>query len=184
MTVTRVEDGLMAKENSAFIAFYTKPYHHYQTNEECRNWGEKAWFAKIPLLGVMHRWDGSLGFVGGKVDKNETLLESAIRECKEEINGEIKESQLKLLCSHEMKGQNTHLFICEVTPDDIYELQKKSVTSEHCKIESAGYSVIHLVAGAKDNLLKSPWAGTGKEELEILLNSDFFEQYSHEVNEF
>lgn len=112
MIVNRVENGAVAEKNSVFIAFYAKPSYLYQTNPDCRSWGYKAWFSKVALLGVMVRWNGGMGFVGGQVDEGETLLEAAIRESEEEINHTPDASQLTLVCSHSMEDgdfkQNTH----------------------------------------------------------------------------
>lgn len=149
MHIEKIENGLVGAKNSVFIAFYTDSYHHYQTNEECRNWGEKCWNSKIALLGVMMRWDGSKGFVGGQVDQGETLVEAAIRETHEEVNFQVSEERLELFCSHYMEDgdfkQNTHVFLCKVTPDEMYEIQKQSVSSMHNRIESAGFNVVHMV---------------------------------------
>lgn len=180
MLITRIENGQMAENNSAFIAFYTKPYHHYQTSDACRSWGEKAWFSKIALLGVVKRWDFESGFVGGAVDKGETLLEAAVRECREEVGGEVSQEQLTLVCSHEMKNedtgwiQNTHFYVCEVTPEEIYDLQTRSMNKKlapDARTENAGYTVVHMVDEAFTNLLNAQWAGTAKEELRILFES-------------
>jgi 8-oxo-dGTP pyrophosphatase MutT (NUDIX family) len=176
MKVTRVKNNSLDSKNSVFIAFYTDSYHHYQTHDECKNWGDSAWFAKIGLLAMLLRWDASFGFVGGKVDDGESLSEAAIRECKEEIGVHVTMEQLDIFCSHNMIDgdfeQNTHLFLCKVTPKEIYEIQKKSLTSEHCRIESSGFNVVHMVEDSYKNLPKQVWAGTAQQEIELLLNSD------------
>lgn len=175
MNTVKIENGLLAEKNSVFVAFYTKPCYQYQTHEECRNWGEKTWNTKIALLGTMMRWDGSFGFVGGKVDEGESLIQAAMRETEEEAGTQISEEQLTLLCSHTMEDgdfkQNTHVFLCELTPDEIYQVQKNAQSSEHSKIENAGFNVVHMTDDAFENLPKLPWAGTAKEELLLMLNS-------------
>lgn len=182
MTFKQIDTGAVADKNSVFIAFYTDPYHHYQTNEDCKSWGEHAWFSKVSLLGIIMRWDASYGFVGGQVDEGENLLEAAIRECKEEVGLSVKAEQLTLFCSHEMPEQHTHLFICKVTPEEIYNIQKESVGSYHGRVESSGFNVVHMVENSFENLLNSVWAGTSKEEFELLVKSNIIQKPSFEKN--
>lgn len=172
----KVVNGTKGINNSAFVAFYTDPYHHYQSHEICKEWGEKAWFSKISLLGIIKRADVSFGFVGGKVDEGETLVQAAIRECKEEVNADITENQLELFCSHKGVSQNTHLFLCKVTPEEIYDIQKKSCTAEHGRIESSGFNVVHMINDSFENLKKLPWAGTGLQEIKLLLESEYIKR--------
>lgn len=175
MIINRVENGLVAEQNSVFIAYFTKPSHIYQKNPDCRSWGDDAWFAKVALLGIMVRWDGSFGFVGGKVDPGETLIEAAKRESWEEINHRPKDEELKLVCSHSMVHgkfeQNTHLYACEVSPEELYEIRRQSGESVHGQVESAGFVVAHMVKNAPKNLKNNVWAGTALSELNILLDS-------------
>ena len=182
MNIRQLETGTIGAKNSVFVAFYTPAHFHYQSNEDCRAWGEETWYSKIALLGLVMRWDGSFGFVGGKVDEGETLTQGVIREVMEEVGTQIKEEQLTLLCSHEMKDgdfhQHTHLYLCKVTPCDIYAIQKGSTKSLHGAVEASGFNVVHMVNGAYENLRKLPWAGTAKEELELLLRSDVIDKPS------
>lgn len=186
MIINRVENGLVAEQNSVFIAYFTKPSHIYQKNPDCRAWGDDAWFAKVALLGVMVRWDGSFGFVGGKVDPGETLLEAAKRESWEEINHRPKDEELKLVCSHSMVHgsfeQNTHLYACEVTPEKLYEIRRQSGESVHGQVESAGFVAVHMVKNAPNNLKANTWAGTALAELNILLESGIVEAAVREDN--
>lgn len=181
MIINRVENGLIAEQNSVFIAYFTKPSHIYQKNPDCRSWGDDAWFAKVALLGVMVRWDGSFGFVGGKVDAGESLIEAAKRESMEEINHRPKDEELKLVCSHSMVHgsfeQNTHLYACEVTPEKLYEIRRQSGESVHGQVESAGFVAVHMVKNAPQNLQNNVWAGTALAELNILLESGIIQPY-------
>ena len=181
MIINRVENGLVAEQNSVFIAYFTKPSHIYQKNPDCRSWGDDAWFAKVALLGVMVRWDGSFGFVGGKVDPGETLIEAAKRESWEEINHKPEDGDLKLVCSHSMVHgnfkQNTHLYACEVTPEELYEIRRQSGEGVHGQVESAGFVVVHMVKNAPQNLQNNVWAGTALAELNILLESGIIQPY-------
>lgn len=180
MDVVKVEAGAIGDKNSVFVAFYTKGHHHYQTNEDCRTWGEKAWNSKVALLGVVMRWDASFGFVGGKVDPGETLVQAAIRETMEEVGTVITEEQLTLMCSHEMKDgqlhQNTHLYLCELSPEEIYEVRSNSDKSKHGRVEASAFNVVHMVEKSFTNLLDVNWAGTGREEIEILFKSNFIDK--------
>ena len=180
MKTTQIETGTLGAKNSAFVAFYTKGYHHYQTSEECRNWGSDAWNSKIALMGVVMRWDGSFGFVGGKVDQGETLLDAVIRETMEEVGTAITEEQLTLMCTHEMEDgnshQNTHLYLCELTPEELYKVRTNADTSEHGRVEASAFNVVHMVEDSFTNLRQVPWAGTGREELEILFNSNLIDE--------
>lgn len=186
MIINRVENGLIAEQNSVFIAYFTKPSHIYQKNPDCRSWGDDAWFAKVALLGVMVRWDGSFGFVGGKVDAGESLIEAAKRESMEEINHRPKDEDLKLVCSHSMVHgkfeQNTHLYACEVTPEKLYEIRRQSGESVHGQVESAGFVAVHMVKNSPNNLKANTWAGTALAELNILLESGILEAAVREDN--
>jgi len=186
MIINRIENGLVGDKNSVFIAFYTKASHLYQSNPDCKTWKNNAWFAKVSLLGIMIRWNGVMGFVGGQVDKGESLMEAVLREAKEEIGYVPDESRLTLVCTHAMENerfkQNTHLYSCEVSVDELYEIRKKSVDSIHGRVESAGYVVVHMTPDAPDKLLGNNWAGTGKAELKILLDSGIIEKLTIEEN--
>lgn len=187
MKVTKVKNGLEATKNSVFIAFYTDQIHLYQTNEDCREWGHKAWFSKISLLGYVIRWNGVSGFVGGKVDEGETLIEAAQRECEEEVGYKVDENRLSLFCTHNMVSddfeQNTHLFVCKVAVEEIYEIRKSASDSQHSRVEGAGFVVVHMVSDTPKNLLANTWAGTAHAELELLLKSGLIPEAIVEVND-
>jgi U8 snoRNA-decapping enzyme len=59
---------------------------------------------------MVHRWDGRIGFPGGKVDEGETLVEAAMREVYEEagFRNKIKD---EVICSYELPNINVHVFV-------------------------------------------------------------------------
>lgn len=187
MLVKRLPNGQMGKKNSVFVAFYTDPVHLYQSNEDCRDWGHKAWFAKISLLGYVIRWNGVSGFVGGQVDGEETLLEAAKRECEEEVGYKVDESQLTLFCSHRMIDgtfeQNTHVFACKVSVEEMYKIRSLASDSRHGRVEGAGFVVVHMGPDAPEKLLSNTWAGTAIVELKLLLESGLIPKAVVEVND-
>lgn len=170
MLTKRVEDGLMADNNSAFVVFYTDPVKIYNGADGLP---ESLWDLEVPLMGAMLRWDGSLGFVGGEVDGLETLLDAAIRECYEEVGFEPDRDRLKLVCSHGMvsqeRKQNTHLFACKVSKVELYEIRVRSCNSRHSQTESAGFNVLHMNAQTLENIPSMHWAGTALNEVKVLL---------------
>lgn len=177
MQVNRVSDGELGEQNSAFVVFFTDPvkiYEHVESlPEQVRQLG-------IPLMGANLRWDGSLGFVGGLVDPGETILQAALREAGEEVGYVPDAKNVVLVCSHHMvsarRTQNTHLFACRVTMEEIYAIRQRACTAEHGATESAGFNVLHMHAKTLENLGKMHWAGTAFNEVNVLLEKGIIAQ--------
>ena len=115
--------------------------------------------------------------MAGKVDNGESLLEAAIRECKEEVGYNVDPNLLIPFCSHYMKDkiveQNTHLYTYEVTPEEIYKIQTSSTSlkASDARVENSAYAIVHMVNDSFKNIRKSVWSGTGLEEFELLVKS-------------
>lgn len=176
MKIEKIENGLLGKNNSVFIAFYSNPEEHYKRHPVCEDWGHKAWSKKVALVGVMIRYNSVFGFVGGKVDPGEALIDAAHRECVEEVNYNVDKSSLSLFCSHKVnstnKTQNIHLYKCKISPNELYKIRKLSCDAEYGEVECAAFSVIHLNEDAQDILLNGhKWAGSGVQEMDLLLKS-------------
>ena len=168
MKYSQVKAGTLSDRNAAFICLHTKPYKHYSGAD--KDWGEKALNADVTLFGAVVRWSGAIGFPGVKVEPEETIYQAAARECYEEIGYKVNIEKMKLFCSHIIGPKfNSHLFTCEVTPNDLYEIQKNACNAEHAHIEGCGMVVYHSTLASKSNILATPGAKTVLEELELLM---------------
>lgn len=170
MLIKRVPNGDLHDNNSAFVVFYTDPIKIYEAVDTL---GDTVRQLGIPLMGANLRWDGSLGFVGGIVDPGETILQAALREAGEEVGYVPEAKNVVLVCSHRMvsstRTQNTHLFACKVSKDEIYAIRQRACTTEHGETESAGFNVLHMHSKTLQNLDKMHWAGTALSEVKLLL---------------
>lgn len=172
--VKKVPLGVLGERNSAFVAFVSAPEHLYRA-PSCQEWGSEAWNAKLATLGYIVRWNGELGFVGGQVDAGESLEEAVVREALEEIGAELDRTRLTPVCSHAMTGkgatQHTHLYLYQVSLEEMYALRRQALDALHARTELAGFVVAHLAPDTPDILLKQKWAGTAQDELRALVRS-------------
>jgi len=175
--VKKVAPGELAARNAVFVAFVSEPEHLYRVDPACRAWGEKAWNAKLAMLGYVVRWNGELGFVGGLVDEGETLVDAVVRECYEEVGYRVDPARLEQVCSHSMVGRepteakHTHLYVCRVSADELFQIRRQSVDAPHARTEMSAFAVTHMTPDAPDVLLGQKWAGTAVEQLKTLLQS-------------
>lgn len=168
MAVAQVKTGSMADRNAAFVCLHTDNYKHYAGAPA--EWGEKALNADVTLFAAVVRWTGAIGFPGGLVEAGETLLECAIRECREEVGFSPSAENLVPVCSHEINpGFRSHLFSYKVTPEELYDIQRNSVDAEHARLEGCGVIVYHSTKASRKNILNTPGAKSVREELEVLM---------------
>lgn len=126
-----INTGLRHPENRdvVFLAIYcddSKPWIDYNgLSKEDRG-------KNIPLVFMIVRWDGYIGFAGGKVDEGETLIQALCRESKEEINFDVDPERAVLFCSFSAnewrwgKGNSAEGF-------DAFQNQENVVTRHiHC----------------------------------------------------
>ena len=116
----KLETGLMADSNAAFIAFICNDVKQYVNTPE--SWGVRD--KKVTLLGMTSRYDSTQGFIGGMVDPGETTLQAAARECKEEAGYDVDIDRLHLVCTHKIRdNMNAHLYACSVSVEEMYEIK-------------------------------------------------------------
>lgn len=70
----------------------------------------------FPMVLMIHRWDGAIGFVGGFLDEGNTIEEQARKEGVEEI-GVTFDARLVPLVSHETKWMTVHLYHYDLCRD-------------------------------------------------------------------
>lgn len=166
----RNENG---KDCVFLIPFFLKEkiYKNYkEVNEDLKN-------KEIPLVLAQMRWDGKLGFIGGKVESNEFLEVALLREIKEEglIQGI---GDVIPLCSHRDNEENLHLHCFVYECSSIEEFKYLSLNSnfaEHFIAESGGLFPIQIADFSYENLLKNNWESSSSYELK-----EFIKKYVRE----
>ncbi|GCD12649.1 NUDIX domain-containing protein [Clostridium tagluense] len=169
------------KQNCVFASIFCRNANPYKRYEEV-----EGLEVRIPLVLMQMRWDGGLGFVGGKVDKEdkingmitqEVLKNALIREVKEEINLDLLDREnLKPLCTYQDKNVDIHNFSLEVSEEIFYFIFKNSVNSEHMITENSGNVVCH-VANYKDDkgyqrFIENRFCATSLMELKHLIEQE------------
>lgn len=122
---------------------------------------------------VIVRKDGTLGFPGGKLEKDELHGAALRRECKEEID--YVPSDFKHVCNHAIvEGEfYSHLFTEEVELEVLEHALNNAKNAEYYSKECLGVTLVTFPKGSASNLLDNPekLAPTVKEELEHLITS-------------
>ncbi len=176
------------ERNAVFVAFVSDPEHLYQVDPACREWGHDAWFAKLSMLGYVVRWNGELGFVGGRVDEGESLEQALVRECFEEVGHVLDMSRVSLVASHAMVGkgpvQHVHLYLCRVSADELFGIRQRAYSAPHSRTEMSAFAATHLTPEAPDMLLSQKWCGGAGEQLKVLLYSGLVPKAEVVVNDY
>lgn len=106
-------------------------------NDEVLNKSKRG--IDIPLVLMLMRWDGLIGFPGGNVEKEESLHSALKRELLEEINYEIDlKDNVQVLCSLSNNERTIHCFTQEVTLDKFKEIIKNSMNATGFLKETQG----------------------------------------------
>lgn len=142
MSYTQLPTGTLGEKNMAFASFYTQgdpAANGEPLPKEKRGIG-------VPLVLMIMRWDGYIGFPGGMVEEGEDLVTGLRRELAEEINYIVPPSQLIPLCTHQAgnTGVHTHNFSCEVTRDEMFQILWNAPTAKHFLTEVQGCFAVQI----------------------------------------
>lgn len=133
--------------------------------------------AKYPLVLMMNRWDGKIGFVGGFREGDESLEDCARHELAEEAGiVDLPPARLRGLCTHEAEKIVVHLFhvdLGDLSKDALRAFLHAAVKAPHAIAEGSAFWAhlgdygrgkgLHTLLGA------STLALAVKEELEAVL---------------
>jgi ADP-ribose pyrophosphatase YjhB (NUDIX family) len=160
------------KRQLVFVCLYTKhskPFKNYEyASVELKD-------KSIPLVLMLLRQDGSLGFPGGGVEKGEDLVTALSREVREEINYRLDVNKLKPLMSFSTLASNFHSFSYEVnSEEDIRKIQQDALYAQHFLSENGGcvlQQVIDYKGKGYPNFLKNNFCSSAKMEFEELIKN-------------
>jgi U8 snoRNA-decapping enzyme len=170
-----IETGKRHPDNTdmvfgAIFAADAKPYRQYTQvpkSERGKN---------IPLVLMMMRWDGLIGFPGGKVDPGESLEKALWRELQEEVNiGSLPGYDPKLLCSLATDSGDRHIHCYEipVAESTIRNIIQFAAHGEHFISENQGCFAVQVAyfdkGGGILEFMKHNFKATAKMELEALI---------------
>lgn len=134
----------------------------------CDNYGKYDYDMKIAMT---MRWNNLKGFLGGKVDGNETLKEALQREVMEEGNFDITGKEVEWLSSYADGNFGIHCYTCKITPEEMKSLRENFTKGSHAEEEVAGLLVLNLKEGElNENLLNSGFEASSRLELIHFMN--------------
>lgn len=183
MDILKLEAGTNPnnKTEAVFIMAYAE-------TDIWRNYDEISKEAQktiVPLVLMLQRWDGKIGFIGGNVDIGEDLTEAAVREFSEESGYALSSDQIKKLdfvCSHETQDLVTHLMAMKVTEYVLKDIIINSHKAKHFMSEGTLFTtqmINYPHMKSFDNFMQNNLAITVKEQIsEAIIKLDWKEKYN------
>lgn len=167
-------------KKNVFCIIYSKeatPYENYKMfdNEPTKK------LMNIPMVAIVSRWDGKLGFIGGNMDETDKDIYHAVqREVREEINYNLDISKIKHFRTmiDEKRGYENHTFVCKVSFDELKKIQKASLEAEDFLAENQGLILQQIHSISIPNLKGQIFSGTGKEELFELIKEEELDSFN------
>lgn len=121
------------------------------------SWSRRIFDVYHPRASILMqiRFDGYLGFPGGKVDEHEDIVSALNRELKEEIDLDLEKHKVKLedhVVTHVNDKLNlvTHFFFLHVTYQEFKEIERCALEAEHFGEEVLGITRVPLYTMADD----------------------------------
>lgn len=107
---------------------------------------------------MQFREDGKLGFVGGKIEKDD-LISGLKREVFEEIGfNKIDDKRLELLQKQEDERYISYTYIYKITEKELKDIMMNQVKAEHFRIETFGLILVpvstYLINGYGETFLQ------------------------------
>eukprot|EP00295_Goniomonas_pacifica_P049854 CAMPEP_0175924738 /NCGR_PEP_ID=MMETSP0108-20121206/15275_1 /TAXON_ID=195067 ORGANISM="Goniomonas pacifica, Strain CCMP1869" /NCGR_SAMPLE_ID=MMETSP0108 /ASSEMBLY_ACC=CAM_ASM_000204 /LENGTH=363 /DNA_ID=CAMNT_0017247847 /DNA_START=45 /DNA_END=1132 /DNA_ORIENTATION=- len=130
----------------AFGTFFCRtstPWESYfEAEEELRG-------VSMPLVLMIVRFDGRLGFAGGHVEQGETPAMALTRELRDELNWEEDTTLFEHVCSHHILSMKlrSHFYAREVSYADLKEIERRVVMAPHFGAEVMGLFRAPICAG-------------------------------------
>lgn len=164
------------KQMAVFLGIYNRGYPLYEKYHNTPKTPNRL--DPIPSILMINRWDGKIGFPGGKIDEGETQLQALRRELKEEINYDLVTTPL-YVCMVETPRAFLYFYRLEVSFEEMKEIMRNAQNAEHFYCEITGVFLQHLRTYADDkglrSLLKSGNLCPGvEEEIKTLMREHMF----------
>lgn len=172
------------KKKAVFVAFTTigKVWKSYN------GISEKAKITDVPLVAMINRWDGLIGFPGGEVEKGEKLIEAAKREVFEEIGYQMTSDEYSnavVIFEKETKDQISYLVEISVSFENMKYILSEFKNAEHYLSEITSVMATPVInyshCPSFDNFMKNNFAQTVSEQLiELIRFKKWFSRYGLE----
>lgn len=98
----------------------------------------------VPLMLMLMRWDGKIGFPGGKIELGEDSADGLAREVKEEIGFDCDKSKMKLVSNFKFTENDVELFAYEVSKDKLKSIMRVSTETDSFLIENQGCFAVQI----------------------------------------
>lgn len=174
---TKIKTGLIedGKSQSVFLILFARECQVYKYYYET---GSKQREMLIPLVLMQLRWDGTLGFPGGLVNKGEDLIKALMRESEEELAFIINKKpikEIKPLSTYADDSIDIHSYYLEVNYEEIKKVQQNSFLAKHFYSENQG-CILPQIADFEGKGIKSFLTNkfylTAREELKDLIKTE------------
>lgn len=164
-----IKDNSALTNKCAFLLIYCDdgiPYFKY-TLENSRK--------RTPIVLSLIRHDGFYGFIGGKVNPEENIVDGLIREVEEETSLKLETSSIKPLTIMTFENTEIHSFKMKVSYNELLTMSKEITNSDRFGTEIIGYSLNHIenyTDGGINITLSQTWKATSKLELIELIKQE------------
>ncbi len=102
--------------------------------------------ALFPVVLMNVRWDGRIGFPGGFREAGMGVLDTAVKEAREEVNMVVTASELAHVVTHQTAAIRVHLFRCDLgvrTREQLTGILASAAWADHCIAEGSA-AWVHL----------------------------------------